>query len=268
MADSTRLRIALVTADQRRHAWFAAELARDPRLELTGVVREAKRPRPRGEDEERDRLIVEHLAARDDAERRFFGDATELEALGVPILDVEWGHSNDQSTADWVGALDADRLALFGSSIIREPLLRDFDERTINIHLGLSPYYRGTASNFWPLVNGEPECVGATIHLATLSVDAGPIIRQTRPEISPEDGSHDIGCNALVAGAAAMREALVAHAAGSAPRVPQRDGGRLYRAKDFHAGAILEMRRRFADGMLTDYLADKAARDRAFPIVE
>src|SRR5829696_7556338 len=99
MAD--RLSIALVTADQRRHAWFAAELARDPRLLLAGVVREAKRPRPRGETEDQDRLIVEHLAARDEAERRYFGEAPDVAELGVPVLDVPWGGSNDESTAAW-----------------------------------------------------------------------------------------------------------------------------------------------------------------------
>jgi folate-dependent phosphoribosylglycinamide formyltransferase PurN len=266
MAD--RLSIALVTADQRRHAWFAAELARDPRLRLAGVVREAKRPRPRGETADQDQLIVEHLAARDEAEGRYFGDAPELAALGVPVLDVGWGASNDQSTAAWIAGLGASQLVLFGSSIIREPLLRDFDGRTINIHLGLSPYYRGTATNFWPLVNGEPECVGATIHLATLGVDAGPIIRQTRPEIVVDDASHDIGCKALVAGTAAMREAICAHAAQRARLVPQGDGGRLYRSSDFYPGAVGELRRRFAAGMLPEYLARKPERDRAFPIVE
>jgi folate-dependent phosphoribosylglycinamide formyltransferase PurN len=267
MAD-TGLPITVVTADQRRHAWFAAELARDPRLRLTGVVREAKRPRRRGDTEERDRLIVEHLAARDDAEHRYFGDAPDLAELGVPVLDVSWGASNDPSTAEWVGRLGADRLVLFGCSIVREPLLRDFDHRAVNLHLGLSPYYRGTASNFWPLVNGEPECVGATIHLATLTVDGGPIIRQTRPPIAVDDGSHDIGCKALVAGTAAMREAIVAHAEERAELAPQPDGGRVYKSSDFHPGAVEEMRHRFAGGMLPEYLAHKPERDRAFPIVE
>jgi len=267
MADR-RLDIALVTADQRRHAWFAAELARDPRLRLVGVVREAKRPVPSGETAEQHRLVSEHLAARDAAEERYFGEASDVEDLGVPVLDVAWGQSNAQSTADWVAGLGAGHLVLFGSSIIREPLLRDFDQRTINIHLGLSPYYRGTASNFWPLVNGEPECVGATVHLATLSVDAGPIIRQRRPDIARDDGSHDIGCKALIAGTAAMRDAICALAEGGAQLVPQRGGGRLYRASDFHPGAVEEMRRRFANGMLGDYLDRKAERDHAYPIVE
>lgn len=260
--------IALVTADQRRHAWFARQLAGDARLRLVGVVREAKRPSARGENEDQDRLITEHLAARDEAEARYFAGTAAIDELDVPVLDVAWGHSNDTSAAEWVARTQPGRLILFGSSIIREPLLRQFDAATINVHLGLSPYYRGTASNFWPLVNGEPECVGATIHLATLSVDAGPIIRQVRPEMEPDDGVHDIGCRALIAGTGVMREAICSHAAGRAALTPQRDGGRLYRATDFHAGAVQELRERFAGGLIPTYLADKARRDQAFPIVE
>jgi methionyl-tRNA formyltransferase len=137
----------------------------------------------------------------------------------------------------------------------------------VNMHLGLSPYYRGAATNFWPLVNGEPECVGATIHLATLSVDAGPILRQARPAIEPEDGAHEIGCRAILAGADAAVGALIDYSNRHLePRV-QSGEGRLYRNKDFDADAVVELWRRLESGMIPDYLADRQRRDERFPIV-
>jgi folate-dependent phosphoribosylglycinamide formyltransferase PurN len=260
--------IVPIVGDQRRHRWLAGRLAAHPELELRGLVYEQKRPRPKGETGEQDEVIRRHFDARDKAEARHFGDAPEWEDLGVPLLAVEFGRSNDPEVADWVDARGPEHLALFGSSIIREPLLTSYDRRIVNIHLGLSPYYRGSGTNFWPLVNGEPECVGATIHLAILKVDAGPIIRQARPGMSPDDGSHDIGCKAIAAGAGALGDGLALHAAGKAEPVEQTQGGRLYKNADFHPGAVEEMWRRLEDGMIADYLADKPRRDSAFPIVE
>ena len=256
--------IVAITGNGLRHRWALWQLAADPRFELRGVVRERKRPLPSGTSADEDALLRSHFAERQEAEERHFGSAPEPAA---PVLDVEFGHSNDPAVADWVDARSPRYLQLFGCSIIRAPLLERYAERTVNIHLGLSPYYRGAATNFWPLVNGEPELVGATIHLATLAVDAGPILRQARPEIEAGDGAHDVGCRALAAGVAALRDALAAYARRELEPVAQAPGGRLYKNADFQAGAVAQLRERLANGMLRDYLDDAEARRGRFPIV-
>ena len=51
----------------------------------------------------------------------------------------------------------------FGCSIIGDDLLKINRAKFINIHLGLSPYYLGSGTNFWPFVNNELQFLGATI---------------------------------------------------------------------------------------------------------
>jgi methionyl-tRNA formyltransferase len=260
--------VALV-GDHLRHRWYASQLALSDAVELRGVVSERQPPQPSGRDEVEDELVADHFARRRAAEERHFGGAPGWEELGAPFLAVERGETNSQPTARWVDEHEPELLALYGCGIIRAPLLEDHE--AVNIHLGLSPYYKGHATNFWPLVNGEPECVGATVHLATLDVDAGPILRQARPLVVPEDDSHDIGCKALAAGVDALLDALPAYAARTLDPVAQQAGGRIYRHADFDAApgeAIAELRRRFAAGMIPNYLAEKALRDAQFPIVE
>lgn len=259
--------IVALVGDFLRHRWYAAQFADDPRFELRAVVSERQPAARSGETEQENRLIADHFARRDAAEEAFFGGAPAWEELGE-TRHVDRGATNEEPTAAWVQSFEPTHLVLYGSSIIREPLLTEFHDRTVNIHLGLSPYYKGHATNFWPLVNGEPECVGATIHLATLSVDAGPILRQVRPDPAADDGSHDIGCKAISAGSAAHRDAVAAYAAGALEPIAQQPGGRLYKRADFTAAAVEEMRNRLADGMITDYLRDRPARDARFPIIE
>ena len=262
--------VALV-GDHLRHRWYATRLAESDAVELRGVVSEQQPPQPRGRSESEDALVRDHFAQRRDAEERHFADARAWEDLDAPFVAVERGGTNTEPIAKWVAELEPAYLLMYGCGIIRAPLLEWYDGRAVNIHLGLSPYYRGHATNFWPLVNGEPECVGATVHLATLDVDAGPIVRQARPPMEPDDGSHDIGCKAIAGGADAVLASLPELDAGRlAPRA-QQPGGRVYRHADFDAdpgGAIAELRRRFAEGMIPEYLAAKPERDARFPIVE
>jgi folate-dependent phosphoribosylglycinamide formyltransferase PurN len=250
-----------IVGDHLRHRWYAGRVAADAGVELLGIVSERQRAAPAGASAEDDVLIADHFAERRAAEERFFGDAPRFEEVGVPVLEVGTGQASSPVVVEFVRGLDADTLLLYGCGIVREPVLDRF-ERAINMHLGLSPYYRGHATNFWPLVNGEPECVGTTVHLATLDVDAGAILRQARPDMSAEDGNHDIGCKAIVAGVDALLGSL------DAEPVPQQSGGRVYTHRDFGADAVRELRRRFAEGMIPCYLAEKAHRDARFPIVE
>jgi methionyl-tRNA formyltransferase len=258
--------VVAIVGDQLRHRHVLRQLEQHPGIELRGVVVETKRPRPTDERPELDAVLVEHFAARTRAEEVFFG---ELEAWrpAADVRPVPFGGSNDDAVAAWVLAREPHALVLFGCSIIREQLLERLPERVVNLHLGLSPYYRGAATNFWPLVNGEPECVGATVHLATLSVDAGPILRQTRPEMAADDGSHEIGCRAILAGAEALSGGLVDYVGGRLPAVPQSAGGRVYRNADFHAEAVQQLWRNLDEGLISWYLAEKEARDARRPIV-
>ena len=73
--------------------------------------------------------------------------------------------------------LKSDVYVVFGSSYIKGELI-DFllEQRTINIHAGVSPYYRGTDCNFWALYDDNPHQVGATIHLLSRGLDSGPML--------------------------------------------------------------------------------------------
>jgi len=75
----------------------------------------------------------------------------------------------------------------------------------INVHWALLPRYGGIAPYFWVLRNGERE-TGVTVHLMARELDAGPLLRQRRVAIEPEDTSlglqlrlTEIGAEELVA---------------------------------------------------------------------
>ena len=164
-------------------------------------------------------------------------------------------------------ALAPDVVLVFGTSLLKQPLIDQFPGRIINLHLGLSPYYRGAGTNFWPLVNGEPEFCGATIHMLDEGVDTGPVIAHVRPAIAAGDGPHDIGNKTIVAAADALAGAAEALVDGRLAPVPQGPGGRVYKRSDFSADAVRRLYTNFARGMVPDYLAQRAQRDAALSLV-
>jgi hypothetical protein len=259
------LKLAILTSRSLRHCFFVNTIARYH--EVMGVVREVKRDLVLESKGDEPRVLTEHLAERDDAERRYF--ANDLEPACSDVLDVGVGGSNSPLVHDFLVARDLDAVLLFGTSIIRPPILDRFEGRIINMHLGLSPYYRGTATNFWPLVRGEPECVGATIHHAISKVDAGALLNQRRPELVASDRAHDIGCKAIIAGV----DGLLAVLRASEPRGfdrgrPQPPGeGVVFRRRDFSAEAVRRLRANLDRGMIPAYLEKKAERDARYPLV-
>ena len=71
--------------------------------------------------------------------------------------------------------------------------LKVFSNHILNIHLGLSPFYRGQATNYWAFVNNEIQFIGATFHKIDGGIDTGPIIHQIRPKVYLKDNVHTIG---------------------------------------------------------------------------
>ena len=261
------MKIVILTGNNLRHYWFARALSEQ--LEAVGIVFEEKRSAVSAESA--DEITLQHLQEREAAEQKYFNGDYQSYFSRFKTLAVKSGEVNSPQTFSWVKDLKPDALVLFGSSIIKKPYLSYFENRAINIHLGLSPYYRGTATNFWPLVNNEPECVGATIHLAILKVDAGAILQQFRPDIELGDGPHDIGCQVIVKGAQMMAEAVKRYLAGEIkPQLQpasQLKEGKLYKRDDFNAAAALKMRENFKQGMIENYLKNKEERDKKYPII-
>jgi methionyl-tRNA formyltransferase len=79
-------------------------------------------------------------------------------------------------------------IVVFGASFIKDLLVeRIIAKGALNIHMGISPYYRGSSCNFWALYDGNPDLVGATIHLISKGLDSGGMLYHARPKSEPMD---------------------------------------------------------------------------------
>jgi len=122
-----------------------------------------------------------------DAESEVFGHP-HLLPPNVRSMPMKMGDVS-RMPCEWFGeALRADVFVVFGASFIKGSLCEHLvAHRAMNIHMGISPYYRGSSTNFWAMYDDRPELVGATIHLLSKGLDSGPMLFHALPEAREVD---------------------------------------------------------------------------------
>ena len=133
------------------------------------------------------------------AERGCFGELGFL-PQNVRSLSIKGGDLSNLDRTALVNCLDSDLYIVFGASYIRGWLAKFLvKNRALNIHMGLSPYYRGSSCNFWALYDNNPNYVGATIHMLSEGLDSGPILYHCVPRWDGETPFEFTMKSALVA---------------------------------------------------------------------
>ncbi len=265
------MRIALFTSNHLRHKYIAAQIGAG--LDLAVIVTEEKNTAIEDSspyDIEDQRLLSKHFADRSASEQSFFGAYTHFPEE-VPHISLGFGELNSTKTLALLEEYKVDYILLFGTSIIKPLILDRYPDKVVNLHLGLSPYYKGSGTNFFPVVNNEFACIGATIHVATVKVDAGGILHQLRPgALYVDDTIHSIG-NGLIKEAGAMYPHVVeGYIKGAIQPVPQKKSAsaKIYRIKDFTPEAIRKAQKVLAEGGVAEYLEESQVQKGEHPIVE
>lgn len=125
------------------------------------------------------------------------------------------GRPKSGTLAAVTAELAPDILAIYGTSIIPDAVLRIPNRIALNMHTGLSPDYRGVSCAFWPIRDGRPDMVGATVHECTPEVDGGRIYVRKPARLEAEDDLHAIFARAVVVGAEAYVETVASFLSGT-----------------------------------------------------
>jgi methionyl-tRNA formyltransferase len=163
-------------------------------------------------------------------EARFFFEANPPR-LARPDLLVEVPHINHPDVAKLAERLQPDVIAVFGTSLIRGPLLAKGRLGIFNLHGGLSPRYRGADCTFWALYNGELDQIGCTLHRIDAGIDTGDLVAHVCPEVREGDDELTLFWRAVKDSAEAYAELLERLERAERLGQPQPGKGRLYQVK-------------------------------------
>lgn len=264
-------RVVVLTGSERRHDFMRMVIAAANGINVVRSYCESTTGSALAQAyESGSQIRIDHLERRANVEADFFDAFVRHAPDGSAPVEIPRGDINDREYYEEITDLDPDLLVAYGCSIVEDPLLSAYEGRFCNLHLGLSPYYRGTGTNFWPLVNGEPEYVGATFMHIDAGVDTGDPIHQLRARVHEGDGPHQIG-NRLIADAAAVYTDIIRQF-GELPDVDHPaditdEEANYYRSSDYSKAATTQLYENFEAGLVDDYLAEKTERTDAVPIL-
>ena len=229
------MRIMMVCGDHARHRFVLNKLAE--RFDLCGVLiqkREPIVPIPTDELTPQDRSnFIRHFGEREVTERQIFGNPSWCVDQK---LEMDFQCLDQSEALQFVRNLKPDAALVFGTGLLGPELLAKLPPHTLNLHLGLSPRYRGAATLFWPFYFLEPAWAGATFHYLVSEPDAGDVVHQVCPPLHRSDGIHDVGCRTVVV---AAEEAVLLferlEQTEKWERKRQKGTGKNFLVRDFHA---------------------------------
>ena len=181
------MKITIFTSNQPRHISLVNKLSEisestyaviETKDLSNGVIKDFYKPSP---------IMEEYFRKVNNSEANIFGEEMNINS-SVESLVINNGELSNLDQDTLRDALDSDLYVVFGSSYIKGWLVNHLISRkTINIHMGISPFYRGVGCNFWALYDLNPDLVGATIHMISKGIDSGGILWHCFPKYDNED---------------------------------------------------------------------------------
>jgi phosphoribosylglycinamide formyltransferase 1 len=249
--------IIILTSDFLRHTYLRKSIALNNNIKVIKSYCEVKSREiyKNIEKNNNDKSQLLHIELRGQSEKDFFQPFVDLTPDYSNPVYINKGDINSDSYVEEIIKLNPDFILAYGCSIIKPPLIKHFKNKFLNVHLGLSPYYRGSGTNFFPFVNNEPEYVGATFMYIDEGIDTGDIIHQVRAEIHYGDSIHQIG-NRLISKVAYTYIDIINNfdKLNNIKQPNNKKDGLYFKSSDFTPKSVEIMYENFENGLVSRYI--------------
>jgi methionyl-tRNA formyltransferase len=163
--EGRNMRVAILTTDTPHHRYFVNRLTAhcdivDIMLVEGGLVPDVPLP------------------AQEEIEREVFGTLGEQWMTGLKARMTHYVDINGEWNSPQLTLKDVDLGIVFGTGKLEPHVFNAPRLGCINVHRGMSQWYRGLDCDLWPIYEGQFERVGVTIHQVDERLDTGKIVAQ------------------------------------------------------------------------------------------
>ncbi|HXW93980.1 MAG TPA: formyl transferase [Terriglobales bacterium] len=163
---------------------------------------------------------------------------------------------NSKESMALLESLQPDVLLVFGTAVVRAPVLSLARKIALNLHTGISPYYRGADCYFWPIYNNDLRMLGATVHECTAQIDGGRIFATGHASLEADDDIFSVFFRCVAQGAElyvnVVQDLVAGRLAGGTPQ--NLNVGREYRAFMRGIKADVKVRLQVKRGLIRRYV--------------
>jgi methionyl-tRNA formyltransferase len=259
-------RIVLLTGNELRHKYFASFLSNDSNINMKLVIHETNIKLKNNTLYKNDKIIKNYVDLREKTEKIYFKNYIK-KAKPYYYLKVQNGDINNDEIIKIIKKIKFDFIISYGCSIIEPKLINLYKNKFLNIHLGLSPYYKGSGTNFFPFVNKELQFCGSTIMQISKKIDAGKIVHQIRPSFSVKDNIHTIGNKIIRKTAADLCKILLKKKRIKFFKIKTNYKSKIFKRNNFNRLTLDRALANIKNGLISKYIYQyKILMEKKYPI--
>lgn len=263
-------KIIIITSNALRHTYFKTLLSNAYNIDVikTYVEGEDAGLSLHRDEQKYAGLEQQHYRERHNTENDFFSDVTDWLLDKSKSVYIKRGSINEISYTDEIIHLNPDLIITYGCSIIKPRLIEIFKKKIINVHLGLSPYYRGAGTNLHAMINKDFHLCGYTLMYIDRGIDTGQVIHQARAKIGYFDNPHIVG-NRIIKNMTRDLISLIQKFHLIKEKEPLRNiNQKVYKQKDATPEALNKLYQSFSYENLLQHSIDEERLCLEFPIIE
>jgi methionyl-tRNA formyltransferase len=133
-------------------------------------------------------IVVKLLTSLSKKRRKELMKSLNLNTAKIPAEKIEQVDTiNDDICLEHIRSFNPDLILVKGTRIISKKILSCTKAPFINMHVGITPRYRGVHGAYWALANKDRGNAGTTIHYVDAGIDTGNIIAQQTIGITSKD---------------------------------------------------------------------------------
>ncbi|MBE3094977.1 MAG: hypothetical protein IMZ52_08080 [Actinobacteria bacterium] len=258
--------VLVLGTTQLRHQYFALQMIKYFNASVIMKIHKGPVIKYTGKES---RVIQKHTNDFKKIEEQFFLDMINKNSdiIKEHTVKLITNSINEKENIELIKQLNPKLIVVHSIDLIKDEIIKCFPKRIINLHAGLSPYYRGGGTNVFPFYNNELEYVGMTIHYIDIGIDSGDIIHQGRPTFEENDNTHTIGCKNVILGTELMKDVVCNYLSSDKPLSAYKQDiskGKLYLWKDFTEETIKRINKNIQEGIVRIY----AKHPRNVPLVQ
>ena len=260
--------IVIITSNGIRHKYFTTMFLKSKYVDVKKIYVEYDSNYKKNIDDLSD-FEIKHFNAREQTEYDFFSEIIYHSENLNKLNEVKIDDINNERYLTELKELNPDFIITYGCSIIKKNILEEFKYKILNVHLGISPYYLGSGTNFISMLNNDFQCVGYTLMYMDSGIDTGEIIHQSRAKIFSFDNMHQIG-NRLIKDMTNDFIELVNnfHLVKKMHLSNIKHKSIICLNKNLTADATKKIYKKFLDGSVENFLKIQDDKNKLYPIIQ
>ena len=243
-----------ITGNRLSHKYFVNQLVSHFKLSAV-FIEKVHYPDPLFNSDKERKTWEEFFLNRQKIEESLLRFSDNNHAQNNPeIFSIEKGCLNSNKTLQLIQKFNPTKIIIFGTNLLGSKYLNLYPDCILNLHVGLSQYYRGSSCNFWPIHDLKPQLLGATVHFISKIIDGGNFVIQKTIDLDKNDCEFVLMTKPIILGTKLMIEAIKLTNTDLAIKGTPQGKGKLYQIKDFTPKAIMKVKDLVNSGKLKQKL--------------